>query len=293
MKPPRFQYACPETLPEALKLLSQHNGDAAVLAGGQSLMPMLNLRVAQPAILIDINRVPDLDAITCAGGTLSIGARARHNDVLRSPLVKRNAPLLAQALEHVAHEAIRNRGTLGGSLALADPAAELPACAICLDATIVALSLRGERAIFAGDFFQGLYTTALQPDEIIARVCFPLPAPDWRFEFDEISRRHGDFAIAGVAVGMKCERKAVTDCRIVFCGIEASPRRMVAIESLFMGAEQADEAVITRAKAALGEHLEPLEGGELPPAYRLHVARELLARVTRNLICRATPGGDT
>jgi carbon-monoxide dehydrogenase medium subunit len=292
MKPPRFQYACPETLPEALTLLSRHTGDAAVLAGGQSLMPMLNLRVAQPAILIDINRVPDLDAITCTGGILSIGARARHNDVLRSPLVKKNAPLLAQALEHVAHEAIRNRGTLGGSLALADPAAELPACAICLDATIVALSLRGDRPISARDFFRGLYTTALEPDEIIARVCFPLPASDWRFEFDEISRRHGDFAIAGVAVGMRRDGKAVTDCRIVFCGIEGSPRRMAAIESLFMGAERGDEAIVTAAKAALGECLEPLEGGEFPPEYRLHVARELLARVARNLISGVTPGGD-
>ena len=292
MKPSRFQYACPETLPEALTLLSRHNGDAAVLAGGQSLMPMLNLRLAQPAVLIDINRVPELDAITCAGSVLSIGARARHNDVLRSPMVKKNAPLLTQALEHVAHEAIRNRGTLGGSLALADPAAELPACAICLDATIVALSQRGERPISAGDFFQGLYTTALEPDEIIARVSFPLATPDWRFGFDEVTRRHGDFAVAGVAVGIRREGKAVTDCRIVFCGIEASPRRMAAIESLFMDTEQADEAVVTRAKAALGEDLEPLDGGELPPAYRLHVARELLARVTRNLISGAAPGGD-
>ena len=292
MKPSRFQYACPETLPEALTLLSRHNGDAAVLAGGQSLMPMLNLRLAQPTILIDINRVPELDAITCAGSVLSIGARARHNDVLRSPMVKKNAPLLTQALEHVAHEAIRNRGTLGGSLALADPAAELPACAICLDATIVALSQRGERPISAGDFFQGLYTTALEPDEIIARVSFPLATPDWRFGFDEVTRRHGDFAVAGVAVGIRREGKAVTDCRIVFCGIEASPRRMAAIESLFMDTEQADEAVVNRAKAALGEDLEPLDGGELPPAYRLHVARELLARVTRNLISGAAPGGD-
>jgi carbon-monoxide dehydrogenase medium subunit len=292
MKPPRFQYACPKTLPEALALLSQHNGDAAVLAGGQSLMPMLNLRVAQPAILIDINRVPELDAITCAGSVLSIGARARHNDVLRSPMVKKNTPLLAQALEHVAHEAIRNRGTLGGSLALADPAAELPTCAICLDATIVAVSLRGERYISAGDFFQSLYTTALEPDEIIARVSFPLPTPGWRFRFDEISRRHGDFAIAGVAVGMRCEGKTVTDCRIVFCGIEGAPRRMAAIESLFTGTELADEAVITRAKAALGEILEPLDGGEFPPAYRLHVASELLARVARNLISGMASAGD-
>jgi carbon-monoxide dehydrogenase medium subunit len=156
----------------------------------------------------------------------------------------------------------------------------------------VAVSLRGERHISAGDFFQGLYTTALEPDEIIARVSFPLRTPEWRFGFEEVTRRHGDFAIAGVAVGMRCEGKAVTDCRIAFCGIEASPRRMAAIEYLFTGAELADEAVITRAKAVLGEIFEPLDGGEFPPAYRLHVASELLARVARNLISGSAPAGD-
>jgi carbon-monoxide dehydrogenase medium subunit len=292
MKPSRFEYACPETLPEALALLRRHNGDAAILAGGQSLMPMLNLRIAKPTILIDINRVPQLDAITYAGGVLSIAARARHNDVLRSPVVKKHAPLLTQALEHVAHEAIRNRGTLGGSLALADPAAELPACVVCMDATVVVLSLRGERAVPAAQFFQGLYTTALEPDEIIARVDIPT-MPGWRFGFDEAARRHGDFAIAGVAVGMRFERKTITDCRIVFSGVEASPRRLPAIESLFTRTEQGAEDVANRAKAALGENLEPLEGGEYPPAYRLHVAGELLARVARNLTSGAAPAaGD-
>lgn len=290
MKPPRFQYACPESLPEALGLLSVHNADAAVLAGGQSLMPMLNLRVAQPAILIDINRIPELDAIRCDGGRLSIGARARHNDVLRSPMVRAKAPLLTQALERVAHEAVRNRGTLGGSLALADPAAELPACAVCLDARIVALSVRGERYIGAGDFFQGLYTTALEPDEIIVRVDFPVRTFGWQFGFDEVARRHGDFAIAGVAMGVRREGDIVADCRIVFSGVEASPRRVQKIEGIFMGTELTSEDILCSAKTALREALEPLEGGEFPPEYRLHVAGELLARVTRDLISRATPG---
>lgn len=288
MKPPRFQYACPETMPEALRLLSEHVGDAAILAGGQSLMPMLNLRIAQPAILIDINRVPDLDAVTLADGVLSIGSRARHNDVLRSPLVRSNAPLLSQALEHVAHEAIRNRGTFGGSLALADPAAELPACAICLEATIVARSLRGERSIAASDFFQGLYTTALEPDEIISRICFRLPTPDWRFGFDEVARRHGDFALAGVAVGIRCDDKTISDCRVVFCGMEETPRRLPAAENLFTGWGHSGGAVFAKVKAALAEDLELLDGDALPPAYRLHVGSELLVRVMRGLISGVT-----
>jgi carbon-monoxide dehydrogenase medium subunit len=289
MKPPRFEYACPQSLSEALDLLHQHKADAAVLAGGQSLMPMLNLRVARPGILIDINRIPELDTISNSGGCVSIGARARHNDVLRSPLVRSHVPLLAQALEHVAHEAIRNRGTLGGSLALADPAAELPACAVCLGAEIVAQSVRGERRVAASDCFRGLYTTAIEPDEIITRVDFPIAQPEWGFRFDEVARRHGDFAIAGLALGMRCEGAIVVDCRIVFSGVETSPRRIPELEGIFIGAELADSDRLTRAKERLTSVLEPLEGGELPPEYRLHVARELLARVTREFVAHTAP----
>jgi carbon-monoxide dehydrogenase medium subunit len=293
MKPPRFEYACPQSLSEALDLLHQHKGDAAVLAGGQSLMPMLNLRVAQPRILIDINRIPELDAISNSGGCVSIGARARHNDVLRSPRVRSHVPLLAQALEHVAHEAVRNRGTLGGSLALADPAAELPACAVCLGADIVVASARGERRVAASECFHGLYTTAIEPNEIITRVDFPVAQPGWRFGFDEVARRHGDFAIAGLALGMRCEGAMVADCRLVFAGIEASPRRIPEIEDIFIGAEPADKDRIVRAKARLARVLEPFEGGEFPLDYRLHVARELLARVMRNLVVHAALGDCT
>jgi carbon-monoxide dehydrogenase medium subunit len=283
LKPPRLQYARPDSLADALMLLSRHAGDAAVLAGGQSLMPMLNLRVAQPAILIDINSVPELDRIRLYGESLSIGGRTRHNDVLRSPTVQAEAPLLTQALAHVAHEAIRNRGTLGGSLALADPAAELPACAVCLEAEIVATSVRGERRIAAGEFFQGLYTTALEPDELVTLVDFPVLGAAWRFGFDEVSRRRGDFAIAGLALAIREDGATVADCRLALFGVEAFPRRLRVAEDCLRGAALGDDASLARAQAALRDDLEPIEGGESPPQYRVHLACELLARTVRRL----------
>ena len=283
MKPPRFEYACPQSLAETLDLLDEHKSNAAVLAGGQSLVPILNLRMAKPVVVIDINRIPDLDTISSSDRHISIGARARQNDVLRSPQVRMHLPLLAQALEHVAHEAIRNRGTLGGSLALADPAAELPACAVCLDAEIIVRSNRGERKITASDFFQGIYSTALEGDEIITRIDFPIEDPLWRFRFDEIARRQGDFAVAGLAFAARYDEAKVTECRIVFAGVEEAPRRIPQLEEIFIGANVADEENIERAKAAVADVIEPLTGGELSPAYRLHVVRELLAQVVRDL----------
>ncbi|MBN9050864.1 MAG: xanthine dehydrogenase family protein subunit M [Rhizobiales bacterium] len=281
MKPPRFDYLRPQTLAEAVELLDRHGGDAAILAGGQSLMPMLNLRVAQPAVLIDINAVPELDRIGRSGDRLSIGGRARHNDVFRSAEVAQAAPLLTVALEHVAHEAIRNRGTLGGSLALADPAAELPACMVCLDAEIVTASVKGERRIPAGAFFQGLYTTTLEPNEILARVDVPAAGTDWRFGFDEVARRRGDFAMAGVAVAVREESKAVAECRISLLGVEMSPRRMEAVEMCLLDAPLGTAANIVAAQSALRDTLEPIEGSEIPPEYRIQIAHELLARVIR------------
>ena len=283
MKPPRFDYVRPETLAEALALLDRHGGDASILAGGQSLMPMLNLRVAQPAVLIDINVVPELDRIALAGGRLSLGGRARHNDVLRSAEVAGAAPLLRLALEHVAHEAIRNRGTLGGSLSLADPAAEMPACMVCLGAEIVAVSVNGERRIPADQFFQGLYTTALEPNELLARVEVPVAAPHWRFAFDEVARRRGDFAMAGVALAVLEENGRVTDCRLTLLGVEMSPRRMQTVEACLLNEALGTDNAIVAAQTALRDTLEPIEGGDIPPDYRVHVAGELLARMVRRL----------
>jgi carbon-monoxide dehydrogenase medium subunit len=283
LKPAIFQYRRPETLAEALALLNEHHDDAAVLAGGQSLMPMLNLRVAQPAILIDINQVPELDAICCADEGVSIGGRARHNDVLRSADVANNLPLLTQAIGHVAHEAIRNRGTFGGSLALADPAAELPACTVCLGGEIVAASVRGERRIEAGDFFQDVYTTALETDELIARVAFPRFDAKWSFAFDEVARRHGDFAIVGLAMAVRHEDGLIVEARVSCAGVEPASRRLTEVENCFIGFDLQEPEIRARARAALSDTLSPTEGGEFPPAYRIHVAGELLERLTEKL----------
>jgi carbon-monoxide dehydrogenase medium subunit len=283
VKPAVFQYRRPETLDEALALLNAHCGDAAVLAGGQSLMPMLNLRVAQPAILIDINQVPELDAIRCSENGTSIGARARHNDVLQSADIAARLPLLTQAMKHVAHEAIRNRGTFGGSLALADPAAELPACTVCLGGEIVALSVRGERRIASADFFEDVYTTALEADELIVRVSFPQFDPQWRFAFDEVARRRGDFAIAGLAMAMRCEDGIVVNARVASAGIEPASRRLSEVEKCFIGSDLNEPQIRARARAALCETLSPTEGGDFPSSYRIHIAGALLERLVERL----------
>jgi carbon-monoxide dehydrogenase medium subunit len=290
VKPARFDYRRPESLPEALELLARHGADAAVLSGGQSLMPMLNLRVARPALLLDINRLPGLDGIHLDAERLTIGARARHADVLRSGLVREAAPLLTEALTHVAHAAIRNRGSFGGSLALADPAAELPACSVCLDAEIIAASLRGERRIRAADFFLGPYSTALEPAELLLRVEVPRHGPGWRFAFAEVARRYGDFAIAGMALAARIEDGRVAESRIVPCGVEPAPRRLEAVEAALAGAALGDLGRHAAAAEALAGTLEPMEWGEYPAAYRRHLAGVLLGRTLDRIAKEAAHG---
>ena len=199
MKAPRFSYARPQNLDEALGLLAQHGDDARVLAGGQSLMPTLNMRLSQPKLLIDINRIAELKGISSTNGTVRVGALTRHVEVMNSPLIARHLPLIAEAMPHIAHVAVRNRGTFGGSIALADPSAELPACILALEASLVVESTRGRRTIAADDFFHGLYETARAPDELLVEVLIPEQRRDHVSVFMELSRRHGDFAIAGLA----------------------------------------------------------------------------------------------
>jgi carbon-monoxide dehydrogenase medium subunit len=277
MKPARFDYLRPATIDEALGMLAEHGSDAAVLAGGQSLMPMLNLRFARPAQIIDIKRLPDLDQIVLTDEGVSIGALARHVSVKGSTIVREHAPLIAMALDHVAHAAIRNRGTLGGSLALADPAAEMPACAVCLDAEIVVASQCGERRIAAADFFKGIYTTALDSGELITGVVIPRLA-GWRWDFDEVARRRGDFAIAGLALGVRLEGALVAECRVVFCGAEAAPRRLTATENVIVGSRVGSRASIKETLNVLASILEPMESEEYPPSYRKRVTAVLLER---------------
>src|SRR5260221_4651914 len=218
MKAPRFAYARPASLAEALALLEKHKGDARVLAGGQSLVPMMNFRVAAPKVLVDINRIAALTGIKVSKNHLRIGALTRHVEIERSADIARHLPLIAAAMPHIAHPPIRNRGTFRGSCALGDPAAELPACAIALGAIFVVASKKGERRIAAEDFFKGLYATALKAGELLVAAEFPLPKPAYASAFGELARRHGDYAMVGVAAHGSTQGGKFSDLRVGFFG---------------------------------------------------------------------------
>src|SRR5215470_9462841 len=235
MKPAPFEYHRPTSLAESFDLLDRYGDDGRILAGGQSLVPALNLRLASPRAIIDINRLPELDAIRETSDGLVIGALVRHDALEHSALVRERAPLIAAAVVHVGHSAIRARGTLGGSLALADPAAELPACAVALEATI-RVSRRGAgRHITAGQFFRGVYATALEPGEIVTAITVPAVAPGWRWAFDELARRHGDFALVGLAAGARVEDGAIAETRLAFFGVGSTPAQARRAEAALIG----------------------------------------------------------
>ncbi|TVR06227.1 MAG: xanthine dehydrogenase family protein subunit M [Salinarimonadaceae bacterium] len=278
MKPALFSYAAPRSLDEALVLLAEHADDAQILAGGQSLAPMLNLRLAAPDWLIDVNRVPGLDVIEETAEGLRVGAMTRQNALLDHVADAPDWSLLAQAIPHVAHRGIRNRGTIGGSVALADPAAEAPACAIALDAVIRLASVRGEREVPASDFFLGLYETAREPDEMIVAVFYPRPAPGWLFGFDEVARRRGDYALAGLCAGMRVEEAFVRDARLVFFAVGDRPTRARVAEDALIGRNVADIAARAAACAAARAGIEVMPGGDCGVEYKRRLVGVLLER---------------
>jgi carbon-monoxide dehydrogenase medium subunit len=275
MKPARFEYVRPVSVEAALSALSERPDDARILAGGQSLMPMLNLRLAQAGLLIDINRISELNALVEDEGGLRVGATVRHADLLAHVARSDGFPLLASALPFIAHQAIRNRGTVCGSLALANPASELPACALCLDAEITAASVRGRRVIPASAFFLGLYETALAPDEMIVEVFFPRSQAGWRFGFEEVARRHGDFALAGLASGIQAVEGIIRNVRLIFFGVADQPVRARAVEAELIGKSPADPAARKRAVEALSE-FEVISSDEYPAEYKRHLTGVLL-----------------
>jgi len=291
MKPAPFEYHRPASLAETFDLLDRYGDDGRILAGGQSLVPALNLRLATPRAVIDINRVPDLGAIRATPEGLAIGALVRQEALERSPLVREHAPLIAAAVPHVGHSAIRARGTIGGSLALADPAAELPACVVALGATIRVGRRGGSREIAADDFFRGIYTTALAPGEIVTEILVPRPAAGWSWDFEELARRHGDFALAGLAAGVRGAAegepsgygKGVTvDTRLVFFGVGTRPVRARRAEAALAG-RRADAEALAAAGRALDGDIDPPGDVHGSPALRRHLARVLLARVVGRL----------
>jgi carbon-monoxide dehydrogenase medium subunit len=281
MKPVKFEYRRPKTLKETLQLAAEHGQEAAVLAGGQSLTPLLNRRLVRPKLLIDIKQLSSLTRIAVERDRLLIGALARHADVMRSEVVRSHAPLLADALHHVGSPAIRNRGTFGGSLAHADPAAELPACVVCLSADIIAATIGRERKIPADQFFSGAYSTKLAVGEIIVRIEVPLSRQRTISWFDEVARRHGDPAIVGMALAARVEERRIRDCRVVLCGVESTPRRLPAAEACFEGVEiPLDSRTGRAAYNALTEDLRVIGSADYSAIYRLHLVGVLLERAT-------------
>jgi carbon-monoxide dehydrogenase medium subunit len=288
MKPPVFDYAAPVTLAEATGLLAQHEGDAKVLSGGQSLVPLLNMRLARPAILVDLAKVPELDYVRSDGDALAIGAMTRQRTVELSPLVQAQHPMLHAGLLLIAHPQNRNQGTVGGSLAHADPAAELPALALALDASFRATGPRGERTLAAADFFLTYLTTALEPCEILTAVRFPTLPARTGWSILEVARRHGDFALAGVVaiVGLAPDG-CCASARLVLFGVGSTPIRAAGAEQVLMG-QVAEPALVARASAQAAADLEePLTDVHATAAYRRDLARVLTARALVEATTRA------
>ncbi len=283
MKAPRFAYARPASIAEALALLAEHKDDARVLAGGQSLVPMLNFRVAAPKVLVDINRIAGLAGVKVTRNHIRIGALTRHVELERSADIARHLPLIAAAMPHIAHPAVRNRGTFGGSCALADPAAELPACALALGATFVVAGRKGERRVTAQEFFRGLYATALKAGELLVAAEFPLPEPGYASAFGELARRHGDYAMVGVAAHGSTDGKKFSDMRVALFGVGDRPVRPARLERALDGRPAAAKT-IEDALAALDSDLDPRADLHASAAMKRHLAKVLAGRVLRQLM---------
>jgi len=291
MKPAPFEYFDPRTVEEAVSLLREHGEDAKILAGGQSLMPLLNMRMARPEALVDLSRVEGLEYIRESEGSLAIGAMTSKRAVERSGVVKTRQPLLHAATLLIAHPQIRNRGTVGGSMAQADPAAEYPAVALALDAEMRAMGPDGERTIKADDFFVSYLTTALEPVEVLTEVRFPVLSDGTGWAFQEISRRHGDFAMAGAAVTLSVERSGrCREARIVLFGVGSTPIRSRGAEQMLVG-EALGETLLETAGRKAGEDLaEPLSDVHASADFRRHLAEVLTRRALGEALARAGGG---
>ncbi len=287
MKAPAFDYVRAQSLIQVFDLLALHGDNARVLAGGQTLLATLNMRLSEPALLIDITGLTELRGISVTGQTLRIGALVTHTEIERSALVAQHAPMLAQAAPHIAHRAIRNRGTWGGSLVYADPAAEWPACVRALGASLVLISAQGQRRVSADDFFLGLYSTALHAGELLMACEIPALAAGERQVFIELARRQGDYAITGLAARAHWRGGALHEPRLAFLGLEDRPVRALKTEQLLNGQALTD-ALLTRADQALRSELQP--GGDLTNSAdtKRHLAAVLLQRALRQLAGAST-----
>ena len=275
MKPAPFAYAKARSVAHAIELLV--DDDARLLAGGQSLIATLNMRLSHPALLVDINGVGGLDRIASNNGHIEIGALVRHAQAERSPELARRAPLIALAMPHIGHPAIRNRGTIGGSVAFADPAAELPACVLALGGELTIAGPQGARVVSADDFFKGLFETALTARDVLTAIRIPAAGADTRVGFAEFARRHGDYAMVGLAACARADGQRLRDLRLAYFGVASTPVR----------AHHAEQALTDRdidaAVHALAQDLNPPDDVQAPGAVKTHLAGVLLRRVARQL----------
>jgi carbon-monoxide dehydrogenase medium subunit len=290
MKPSPFAYYAPRTIDEACEILARHPDTSKVLAGGQSLVPLLNLRLARADHLVDINRVKGLDQIGAQSGAIRIGASATQAAVERAVEVKTALPLLSGALSYVSHHQIRNRGTVVGSICHADPAAELPAVWLAVGGELTAKSASGTRALRAEDFFVSYFTTALKANEIATEVTFSAANGATGWSIQEVARRHGDFALVGVVARVSLSKGAVSDARLVAFGAGATPLRIAAAEKVVVGmaAKQPDEAVLKDAAAKVAAGVSPVDDVHASADYRCYVAGVLATRALREAVQRAT-----
>jgi carbon-monoxide dehydrogenase medium subunit len=286
MKPARFEYHAAATLGEAVTLVSEHGPDGRVLAGGQSLIPLLNLRQVRPHHLIDVCRAAELDHIEDAGGAITIGAATRQARVEHAPHVRERLPLLVEALRFVASEPIRHMGTVVGSLAYADPAAEIPAVALAVDAELRVCGRAGERTVGAAEFFRGAHRTALEPGELLASARFPVMDTQAGSAFVEVARRHGAPAVAGAAVMVRLAAGAVDRVAIALCGVGATPVRARAAEAQLRGVPPSPQAIDAAADRAVAD-LDPPSDVHAGSAYRRDAARACVRRALTHALERA------
>jgi carbon-monoxide dehydrogenase medium subunit len=286
MKLPSFEYACPASVADAAKLLASHEGDAKVLAGGQSLVPMLAFRVASPTLLVDLRKLKDLRKVKISKEGVSLGAMTRWRDIEDNERLHKAQPLLCAAIEHVAHYQVRNRGTVGGSVAHADPAAEMPGIALTCDAEIHVIGNSGSRAIPAGEFFLGPLTTALEPDEIIVEIRLPAWPAKRRWGFQEFSRRRGDFAMAAAALFYDQDKSGkASNAHVGVIGVGDTPLRLPQVEALLNG-RVIDEATIAEADKLASESVNPSDDIHASAAYRKSLVGTMVERALKDAAAR-------
>ena len=286
MKPASFSRLVPTTVPEAIKMMGEHAPDARLLAGGQSLVPMMNFRLARPSVLVDLNCIPDLSYIDDRGDLLAIGAMTRQRTIENSDLVRTACPLVHDATLNIAHLPIRSRGTIGGSISNADPAAEYPATMLALDAVLVAQSVRGERQISAADFFDGVLTTTLEADEILTEIRIPKAPANSGAAFVEISRRRGDFALAGVAAQVTLDAGKIAEVQLAACGVGPGPVRLRDAEDRIRGAALTEDA-LSKAREAASSAADPDGDVHATADYRRKLAGVMTGRAVQKAVARA------